>query len=227
MKLVLFDRDGVVNKRLVGDYVKKWEEFEFSDGFFDLFSHIKSNEYKTALVTNQQGIAKGIMSTHKLNNIHQLMQIELLENTDFEFDTIKFSPDLDNIENIRRKPGLGMYLEVISEFRIENIDFENSYMIGDSLTDLVPAQILGFKTIFIGEKDELISQIEKKSDKIYEIFKYNINHFSNNLNLRQIQKNNPFFNNMNKSKFKTNLSYVNYIFHSVSSLCIHKNEIFK
>lgn len=227
MKLVLFDRDGVVNKRIVGDYVKKWEEFEFSDGFFELFAFIKSLEYKTALVTNQQGIAKGVMSTHKLNNIHQLMQIDLYEKTDFEFDTIKFSPDLDNIENVRRKPGLGMFLEIIGEFRYENIDFENSYMIGDSLTDLVPAKVLGYKTIYIGDKEELFSQIENKSDKIYEIFKYNLNHFANNLYLRQVQKLSPFFINLNKNKFKTNLYNINYIFDSVSSLNSHKNEIFK
>ena len=58
-----FDRDGIVNKRKIGGYIQTPEEFEFNPEFLEIFKII-SKSWLTILITNQQGIGKGLM-THE------------------------------------------------------------------------------------------------------------------------------------------------------------------
>lgn len=209
-KFIFFDRDGVVNKRLVGDYVKSIEEFEFSDGFFGLFKSINEKGYKTALITNQQGVNKGIMTENELEIVHTFMQSELIKNTGFGFDYIKFSTDLDKTNSPRRKPALGMFIEVIEEHKALNkIDIENSYMIGDSITDILPANIIGLNTVFIGSNEEFEKQKTLKYDKLKSEVEF-IFSLSENM---QFIKNNTVDKNIEKNIFQHN-----YIFESISSI---------
>lgn len=209
-KFIFFDRDGVVNKRLVGDYVKSIEEFEFSDGFFEFFKSINEKGYKTALITNQQGVSKGIMTENELEIVHTFMQNELIKNTGFGFDYVKYSIDLDKTNSPRRKPALGMFLEVIEEHKaLNNIDIENSFMIGDSITDIIPANIIGLNTVFIGSNEELENQKTSKYDKLKSEVEFILSSPEN----IQFIKNNKVDKNLEKNIFQHN-----YIFESISSL---------
>jgi D-glycero-D-manno-heptose 1,7-bisphosphate phosphatase len=112
-RAVFFDRDGIVNIRIVSDYVKKIEEFIFIEDFFDLFSIVKRLGYLAILVTNQQGIGKGLMTSDDLEKVHNFMNEKLQEKTNYKFDAIYYCPDLAQSGSKRRKPNPGMFIEAI------------------------------------------------------------------------------------------------------------------
>lgn len=147
IRAVFFDRDGVVNRRLVGDYVKNIDEFEFSKGFFELFKLVKDKGFLAILVTNQQGIGKGLMTADDLANVHKYMNDELMKNTGYQFDGIFYCSDLANSGSKRRKPETGMFEEAIEKF---NIDAKASWTIGDSISDTKAGKAIGTITILIG-----------------------------------------------------------------------------
>lgn len=222
-KIFFFDRDGIVNRRLPDDYVKNWGEFKFLPFFFELFKIVKQKGYLTALVTNQQGVAKALMTEENLTLIHQKMQEELKKETTHNFDYLLYSTDLDRVESIRRKPALGMFLEVLSSIegksgKLTNKDLENSFMLGDSLTDLVPANMLNIKTIFIGKKVEFEEQIQKKEHKIIEIIQYNLEYFKTNKFIDSLDKLDKTNNGANFSKYFT----YNYQFENLNELLVSK-----
>lgn len=146
-KAIFFDRDGIVNERIIGDYVKKTDDFKLIDDFVEIFSCIGS-DYLKILVTNQQGIGKGLMTEDDLAVVHEYMQIMLLEKTGKRFDDIFYCPELAGNGSKCRKPAPGMLLEAIRKW---NIDIAQSWMIGDSLSDYGAGNNAGVRTILIGE----------------------------------------------------------------------------
>ncbi len=146
-RAVFFDRDGIVNVRIVGDYIKKPEEFIFKEDFLDLFITLKLKNLLKILITNQQGIGKGFMSESDLSRVHSFMQRNLKLITRSEFDDIYFCPDLAETNSFRRKPNPGMLFEAIEKYKI---DKRNSWMIGDSQSDVIAGKRAGLNTILIG-----------------------------------------------------------------------------
>lgn len=173
-KAIFFDRDGVVNHRIVGDYVKFPEEFVFSDGFFEFFSLVKSKGFLAILVTNQQGIGKGLMTAEQLQAVHNFMINELLEKTGFAFDAIYFCPDLAGVDSNRRKPKPGMFEEAIAEF---GINAEQSWTIGDSRSDVQAGKAVGTGTILLGmhQRDEFTDFVFPSINDIGKFFDENVN----------------------------------------------------
>jgi len=173
-RAVFFDRDGIVNIRIVGDYVKKVEEFIFITDFFDLFRLIKEKGYLAILVTNQQGIGKGLMSEDDLHKVHEFMNNVLLDKTNFKFDAIYFCPDLATSHSPRRKPATGMFEEAIAQW---GIDPHNSWTIGDSITDIKAGKKVGTKTILVGLhlKNQFADYIFPSIKEVKDFFEQNLN----------------------------------------------------
>jgi len=151
-KAVFFDRDGIINHRKIGDYVSSVEEFIIIPEFFDLFREITSLGFITILVTNQQGIGKGLMSIYDLRIIHHHLQSELLRNTGAMFDDIRFCGSLSSENDFRRKPEPGMILEAAQQWKI---DLQSSFIIGDMQSDIIAGNRAGVKTIFVGNPSDL------------------------------------------------------------------------
>lgn len=148
---LFLDRDGVINKRIVDDYVKKWDEFEFLDGVIDAIKKFSSVFGKIVVVTNQQGIGKGLMRPEDLELIHRNMVYEL---TYFggRIDKAYHSPFLASENHPTRKPAIGMALQAQKDF--PEINFEKSIMVGDSGSDIEFGKNAGMKTIYIGETNK-------------------------------------------------------------------------
>lgn len=171
-KAIFFDRDGIVNHRLIDDYVKSVSEFVLLDDFIALFKQIKELGYLAILITNQQGIGKGLMNINDLKEIHDFMQNQIFANTGYHFDDIYYCSDLAASNSFRRKPNPGMILEAIEKW---NINPEKSWFIGDSKSDAKAGNAANVNTILIGnfENDlaDLIfpnlDQLNKKLDKIF------------------------------------------------------------
>jgi len=147
---LFLDRDGVINKRLVDDYVKILSEFEFLDGvpealkqFTDLFGRI-------IVVTNQQGIGKGVYTENDLNMIHHYM-IDEIEKHGGKIDKVYHSPYLASENHVWRKPNIGMALQAQKDF--PEIDFTKAVMIGDSMSDMEFGRNAGMKTVYINPEN--------------------------------------------------------------------------
>lgn len=151
-KALFFDRDGIINRRIIGGYVTTIEDFSFIPDFFTVFAYAILKNYIPIVITNQQGIGKGIMTVHQLRAIHAHMQATLHKITGHTFDDIRFCASLAQDNDPRRKPNPGMITESIHQW---NIDPAASWMIGDSESDIIAAQAAGVRTIFIGQPQDL------------------------------------------------------------------------
>lgn len=140
---LLLDRDGVINKLRPNDYVKTWNEFEFLPGVFEALSKWNKHFKHIFIVTNQRGVGKGIMTEQDLFNIHKKMCETIIEHGG-RIDKIYYCTALTEEDN-RRKPGNGMFLDILQDFT--DITREKCLMIGDSDSDMVFAQNCGIKGI--------------------------------------------------------------------------------
>ncbi len=153
---LFLDRDGVINKRLENDYVKTLDEFEFIEGVPEALKLLPELFGKIIVVTNQQGIGKGLYSENDLDIIHHYMADEI-EKHEGRIDKVYFSPHLAADKHDWRKPGIGMALQAKEDF--PEIDFTKSVIVGDSLSDMQFGRNAGMKTVYINStkiKDEKI-----------------------------------------------------------------------
>lgn len=144
---LFLDRDGVINERLVDDYVKTPDQFSFIKGSIEaitLFSNLFS---RILVVTNQQGIGKNLMTIDDLDLIHSKL-INTVEQAGGKIDKVYVSPYLETQNHFTRKPSVGMAILAKKDFR--EISFRKSIMAGDSISDMVFGKRLGMKTVFIG-----------------------------------------------------------------------------
>jgi D-glycero-D-manno-heptose 1,7-bisphosphate phosphatase len=148
-KCFFFDRDGIVNFRLIDEYVTDYKDFKFIPSFLELFRIVIENDFLVILITNQQGIGKGLMTVKDLDHIHKKMQDDLLNLTGSKFDDIYFAPNLKEENSFRRKPNPGMLIEAKEKW---DIDFKKSFFIGDSKSDIDAGFAVGTKTIFINQE---------------------------------------------------------------------------
>jgi histidinol-phosphate phosphatase family protein len=141
---LFLDRDGVINKRKMGGYITTIEEFEFLENVPQAIQNFTNQFGKIIVVTNQQGIAKKIMSKSNLLEIHAYMCMKIEQNGG-KIDNCYFAPDLKSEENLLRKPNSGMALLAQSDF--PEIDFNKSIMVGDTDSDILFGLNLGMKTV--------------------------------------------------------------------------------
>ncbi len=142
-KIIFLDRDGVINKKAPEhDYIKKWEEFKFLPNVDTAIKLFNEAGFKVILITNQRGIARGIMSMDDLHIIHKKMCKELALKK-AKIDDIFVCPH-DIGQCTCRKPQIGLFLQAEQKYQV---DKEKSYMIGDSKTDIKAGKKYGVKTI--------------------------------------------------------------------------------
>lgn len=148
-KAFFFDRDGVINVRKMDDYVMSVKEMKLFPEIPVILKILKENNFLTFVVTNQQGVGKGLMSENELLDIHNFMQDTLEVQCGFKFDDIEYCTDLKESASFRRKPNPGMILELAEKW---NIDLKNSYIIGDTESDIIAGEKAGLKTILLSEE---------------------------------------------------------------------------
>ena len=145
-KCVFLDRDGVINEKAPeGDYIKNWSGFEFLTGVKEAIKKLNKAGFLVIIITNQRGIAKGLMTEGDLKDIHTKM-IEELKKSGAKIDGIYYCPH-DEKDNCNcRKPEIGMFLKAKKDF---NIDLNKSWIIGDSKYDIIAGKNAGCKTILL------------------------------------------------------------------------------
>jgi D-glycero-alpha-D-manno-heptose 1-phosphate guanylyltransferase len=155
---LFLDRDGVINKVIENDYVRDLDQFEWLDGAQQTLAKLSNMFGRTIIVSNQQGIGKGLMTTHHLETIHDHL-LKTISRLGGKIDRIYFAPQLKQENSPMRKPATGMAVQAKKDF--PEIDFSKSIMIGDSISDMEFGKKAGMKTVFIAdhplpEKNKLI-----------------------------------------------------------------------
>lgn len=144
---VFLDRDGTINRKAAeGDYVKAWEEFEFLPGAIEALALLRAQGMRLIVVTNQRGIARGLMAEEDLRDIHTRMRAELARH-DADVDAVYYCPH-EAGECECRKPGTGMFEQARASDPA--IDFADSAMVGDSDSDMGAARAIGALAVRIG-----------------------------------------------------------------------------
>jgi D-glycero-D-manno-heptose 1,7-bisphosphate phosphatase len=139
---VFLDRDGVINRKLPEDhYVRSWSEFEFLPGTLEALKILAGVFARIVVITNQRGIARGLMTMADLEAIHVRM-LDDIAAAGGRIDSIYVCPH-DREECDCRKPLPGLFLQARREH--PEIRFTESVMVGDSISDLLPAFGLGIR----------------------------------------------------------------------------------
>jgi D-glycero-D-manno-heptose 1,7-bisphosphate phosphatase len=147
-KCVFFDRDGIVNRSPGPGYVERWEDFKLLPDFVEVLRIVASRGYESVIVTNQRGVARGIMTEQTVNEMHDKLRAVLLEDYDLELlDIFCCMHNRDECECRKPKPGM-----LIQASKKHNIDLKLSWMIGDNETDIEAGRAAGCKTILVSEK---------------------------------------------------------------------------
>ena len=152
---LFLDRDGVINTRILGGYVKNWSQFEFIHGVPEALKILSTKFSRIIVVSNQQGIGKGLMTTEELDSLHREMIAGIVRNGG-RIDRVYHSPFLEKEGSVIRKPNIGMALMARKDFR--GVNFKRSVMVGDSISDMVFGKRLKMVNVFISED---IRQIRK------------------------------------------------------------------
>ena len=129
-KAIFLDRDGVVN--VEKDYLYKIEDFEFIDGLFEALQYLKSLGFLFFVITNQSGIGRGYYQEEDFLNLTKWM-IEQFQQKGIEISQVEYCPHSPEVECNCRKPKTGMIEKIAQNFQI---DFENSWIIGDKESDI-------------------------------------------------------------------------------------------
>lgn len=152
-KTVFLDRDGLINQQAPEhDYIKSWGEFHFLPGVAGAIRRLNDAGYLVLVVTNQRGVARGMMSMSDVDEIHETM-CRTLDEAGAHIEKVYVCPHESGTCNCR-KPDIGLFLQAEQDFEI---DKQHSWMVGDSDSDVEAGQRYGIKTI---KTQSLISAAE-------------------------------------------------------------------
>jgi len=152
-RTLFLDRDGVINKRIVGGYVTRPEDFLFLPGVPEALRLLRPYFDHIILITNQQGVSKGLFTNEQLEEVHRYMQAELEKET-VPMDGIYVCTHLAAEHCACRKPEIGMFVQAQTDY--PDIDKAHSIMVGDSASDMQFALNAGIEPISVGVDDECL-----------------------------------------------------------------------
>lgn len=140
------DRDGVLNRKPAeGRYVLKPEALELLPGAAGAVARLSRAGVRTVIVTNQQGVGKGLMTIEDLDRIHARLRAEV-EAEGGRIDQLLVCPHLEGTCECR-KPRVGLFVE--ARRRDGGIAFHESVVIGDSPCDMAAAEAIGAAAILV------------------------------------------------------------------------------
>jgi D-glycero-D-manno-heptose 1,7-bisphosphate phosphatase len=160
-KAAFLDRDGVINQKAPdGQYVTRWEEFQFLPGVVEGITQLNRAGFCVIVVTNQRCVAKGLLTETDLKGLHQRMS-EHLARSGARIDAIFHCPhELDQPCSCR-KPAPGMLFEAAHS---HDLDLASSWMIGDSVADIQAGKSAGCRTARVLVENPAIREPENDGD---------------------------------------------------------------
>ncbi|WP_407517315.1 bifunctional histidinol-phosphatase/imidazoleglycerol-phosphate dehydratase HisB [Elizabethkingia anophelis] len=164
MKKVLFiDRDGTLVLEPEDYQVDSFTKLEFYPEVFQYLSKIaKELDYELVMVTNQDGLGTDVHPEENFWPVHQFI-IKALENEDIYFSEVLIDKTFPSENAPTRKPNTGLLTRYINN---PEYDLQNSYVIGDRITDVKLAKNLDSKGIFIANDENLGAEEISKEESL-------------------------------------------------------------
>ncbi|PUA20870.1 D-glycero-beta-D-manno-heptose 1,7-bisphosphate 7-phosphatase [Glaciimonas sp. PCH181] len=139
MKLIILDRDGVINHDSDA-FIKSPDEWLPIKGSLEAIARLNQAGYRVVVATNQSGIARGLLNMQMLNEIHQKMHTAA-QLVGAEIDAIFFCPHAADDNCDCRKPKPGMFIDIAKRFETS---LRNGVpVVGDSLRDIQAGFVAG------------------------------------------------------------------------------------
>lgn len=139
------DRDGVINQDL-GTYCTRPEDFKPIPGSLEAIAELRRRGHSIVIITNQGGIAKGMMTANDVDRIH-LHMLDLLGAAGCpSIDAIYYSESSDK-KDYYAKPNIGMFKRCQDEFK--HIKFNQGFYVGDKMSDLKAAAKIGARPVLV------------------------------------------------------------------------------
>lgn len=150
-KILFLDRDGTLIKEPKSEQIDKLENLEFIPGVFGVLNQlIKQFDYELVMVSNQDGLGTSSYPTESFNLVQEKL-LTALKGESIEFSEILIDNSFPNDKNPNRKPNIGL----VKKYLNSNLDYKNSFVIGDRITDLQLARNMNLKGIILGNKDDI------------------------------------------------------------------------
>ena len=144
MKLIILDRDGVINFDS-DQFIKNTAEWLPIPGSLEAIARLNQADYRVVVATNQSGIGRGLFDMPTLNAIHNKMH-KACALVGARIDAVFFCPHTADSHCHCRKPEVGMLEEIAARY---NVDLADVPVVGDSLRDLLPAAVLGARPFLV------------------------------------------------------------------------------
>jgi D-glycero-D-manno-heptose 1,7-bisphosphate phosphatase len=141
---IFLDRDGVINSDRI-DFVKSWEEFEFLPFSLEALAALSKTRYWIVVVTNQSGVARGLLTETELQQIHTRM-IDRVRASGGRIDAVYYCPHSPDAGCSCRKPAPELFFKAARE---SGLDLTSSWAIGDSRRDVEAASRAGVRAILL------------------------------------------------------------------------------
>ena len=154
-RAIFLDRDGVINKKR-DDYVKSINELEIFPFVASAIKKLNNANFKVIVITNQSAINRNIITHKKVEQIHLTIQNYLKKNQSF-IDAFYYCPHKPDENCICRKPKPGLLIKAIQDFKINP---KESWMIGDSNSDLESGRLVGCNVMKINNHVNLEKAVE-------------------------------------------------------------------
>jgi D-glycero-D-manno-heptose 1,7-bisphosphate phosphatase len=144
MKLVILDRDGVINYDS-DKFIKRADEWRPIPGSLDAIARLTQDGWRVVVATNQSGIGRGLLDMASLNAIHAKMH-KAVNQAGGRIEAVFYCPDTDESHSPCRKPNPGMFQAIAERL---NTALEQAPCVGDSLRDLQAAAAVGGRPILV------------------------------------------------------------------------------
>lgn len=144
MKLVILDRDGVINYDSE-QFIKTPDEWRPIPGSLEAIASLNQAGFRVVVASNQSGIGRGLLDMATLNAIHSKMH-SMLARVGGRIDAVFFCPHAADSRCACRKPKPGLLQEIAVRY---HVDLRGVPVIGDSLRDLKAAQAVGAAPILV------------------------------------------------------------------------------
>ena len=144
MKLIILDRDGVINYDS-DQFIKSPDEWKPIPGSLEAIALMVQADYRVVVATNQSGVGRGLFDMTTLNAIHDKMH-KAAAQAGGRIDAVFFCPHAAEADCLCRKPKTGMFEEIVARY---NADMKGVPAVGDSLRDLNCAAKIGAQPILV------------------------------------------------------------------------------
>lgn len=163
-RAIFLDRDGVLIYNRA-NYVRSWEDVKIYQSTCQSLSLLAKSEYKIIILSNQSAVGRGLMSLQTMKDINDRL-ISIIQNSGGRIDGVFVCPHAPEEHCNCRKPKPGLVFEAKSKFAL---DLENSWLVGDALTDLQTGVNSGIKNLVLVESGRGKKQLKAHKKELSQI----------------------------------------------------------